>query len=125
MHVTHDGGGATVVTKRTMSTEEFPDFAKSLLGETIIITETTVWGIANGAGERSGTLAVEIGSAPISLNGRTGIVAADDEHSNVSVRADLKAKLPFIGGKVEKAAEPAIRSAIRHEEETGHEWLGG
>jgi hypothetical protein len=42
-----------------------------------------------------------------------------------AVDGDLKASVPLLGGKIEKAAEPAIRSAMRVEERTGRAWLAG
>jgi hypothetical protein len=37
--------------------------------------------------------------------------------------SELKARLPLIGGKIEKAAAPAIREAIEIEGRTAQEWL--
>ena len=42
-----------------------------------------------------------------------------------SVQGDLKARIPLIGARIEKAAAPAIESAIRVERETGQAWLEG
>ena len=41
------------------------------------------------------------------------------------VAGELKASIPLLGGKMEKAAEPALMSAIRKEEEVGLQQLGG
>ena len=41
----------------------------------------------------------------------------------VTIRSQLKANLPFIGGKAEEAAAGPIRAAIVKEEQLGGEWL--
>jgi hypothetical protein len=41
------------------------------------------------------------------------------------VDGDLKASVPFIGGKVEKAVGPPLRAAIAKEQEIGTRWLAG
>ena len=38
---------------------------------------------------------------------------------------ERKARMMPIGGKIEKAAEPAVRDAIEKERQTGMAWLGG
>jgi hypothetical protein len=40
-----------------------------------------------------------------------------------SVEGDLKARMPLFGGQIEKAAAPAIESAINIEREIGQAWL--
>lgn len=51
---------------------------------------------------------------------RLGRDGADVVHR---VEGDLRASVPLIGSKIEKAAEPAIKGAIRVEERTGRAWL--
>jgi hypothetical protein len=43
--------------------------------------------------------------------------------SEISIVGDLKASIPLFGGKVEKAAAPAVVDAIRSEQRTGQAWL--
>jgi hypothetical protein len=45
--------------------------------------------------------------------------------TRIDVDGDLKAKIPLLGGKVEKAAEQPILSAIDKEQEVGTAWLAG
>ena len=82
------------------------------------------WGAAGPVrGRRNGTVVVEIKGAPVRLTGSLRWrpkAAARAER----VDGDLKASIPLVGGKVEKAAEPAIRAAITKEQEIGIEWLG-
>ena len=41
----------------------------------------------------------------------------------MTINGDLKASIPLLGGRVEKAAAPAVVHAIHGEERTGRRWL--
>ncbi|MEO6142382.1 MAG: DUF2505 domain-containing protein [Dermatophilaceae bacterium] len=112
-----------IVSNRELPTDGFPDFVKSLVGATLAVTETQDWGPAGPGGARQGRLTVDIAGAPIDLAGTLSLAPAG-EGSVESVEGELKARIPLIGGKIEKAAAPAIESAIRAERETGQAWLG-
>ncbi|MEO6144562.1 MAG: DUF2505 domain-containing protein [Dermatophilaceae bacterium] len=112
-----------IVSNRELPTDGFPDFVKSLVGATLAVTETQDWGPAGPGGARQGRLTVDIAGAPIELAGTLSLAPAG-EGSVESVDGELKARIPLIGGKIEKAAAPAIESAIRAERETGQAWLG-
>ena len=43
--------------------------------------------------------------------------------TNLNISGDLKAHIPLIGGRIEKAAAPAFIKALRSEHETGRRWL--
>ena len=118
------GDRTVIVSSREMRTDEFPDFVKSLVGATVAVTETQDWGPAGTDGARRGTLTVDIASAPIDLDGTLSL-APGGQGSVESVEGDLKARIPLIGAMIEKAAAPAIESAIRVERETGQAWLAG
>ena len=69
---------------------------------------------------RAGT--VELAGAPIDLAGTLSL-APTGRGSVETVDGDLKARVPLLGGQIEKAAAPALESAIRVERETGQAWL--
>ena len=122
--VTAKGEQTEIVTSRVISTEEFPDFAKSMIGPKLRVTETLIWSRASADGSRTGTIAITIGDAPIAMNG-TVRLAPGGLGTRIDVDGDLKAKIPLLGGKVEKAAEgPDPR---RHREGAGgrHRLAGG
>lgn len=116
------GDGARVVTKRDLPADDLPDFAKSIVGSTLSVTETYEWGAASGDGSRRGTLTVEVAGAPVAMRS-TVRLAASGGGSEISIDGDLKASIPLFGGKVEKAAAPAVVDAIRSEQRTGQAWL--
>jgi hypothetical protein len=116
------GDRTVIVSSRDLPTDGFPAFVKSLVGDTLAITETQDWGPPGTDGTRHGTLTVDIAGAPIDLDGTLSLAAAS--HGSVeSVQGDLKAKIPMFGGQIEKAAAPAIESAINIEREIGQAWL--
>ena len=120
--VSPDGDGARVVTKRDLPADDLPDFAKSIVGPKLSVTETYDWGAAAADGSRSGTLTVEVAGAPVAMRGAVRL-AATGSGTQITINGDLKASIPLFGGKVEKAAAPAVVDAIRSEQRTGTAWL--
>jgi len=111
-----------IVCEREMPSEEFPSFVRSMVGDSLSVTETQDWGPPGNNGVRQGRLTVAINGAPIQLLG--SISLAQGGHGSIeTIEADLKARVPIIGSKIEQAAAPAIQSAIRVETETGQDWL--
>ena len=122
--VTPKGEQTEIVTSRVISTDGFPDFAKSMIGPKLRVTETIVWSRGSADGSRTGTIHIAIGDAPVSMTG-TLRMAPGGSGTRIDVDGDLKAKIPLLGGKVEKAAEQPILSAIDKEQEVGTAWLAG
>ena len=120
--ISTEGDRTIIINHRQMPTDGFPDFVKSMVGATLAVTETQVWGPPSHDGGREGSIKVDLGSAPLDLVGVLALAPAG-QGSLESVDANLKAKIPLIGGKIEKAAAPAIESAISVERETGQTWL--
>jgi hypothetical protein len=120
--ISAQGDRTIIVSTRDMPSDSFPSFVKSMVGETLAVTETQDWGPPSQDGARQGGLTVHIAGAPINLNGTLSL-AAGGQGTVETIEGDLKAKIPILGGKVEQAAAPAIQSAIRVESETGQAWL--
>ena len=120
--VTPKGEQTEIVTSRVISTDGFPDFAKSMIGPKVRVTETIMWSRASADGSRTGTIDIAIGDAPVAMNG-TLRMAAGGSGTRIDIDGDLKAKLPLVGGRVEKAAERPILGAIEKEQEVGTAWL--
>jgi hypothetical protein len=118
-------GDRTVIkTERVLPTRGLPDFAKSMVGDTLKIGETQDWGPAAADGSREGRIHLEVHGTPLSLKGTVRLDpggAGTVQH----IVGDLKAHVPLIGGKIEKAAAPPIEAAIEIEHKTGVKWLNG
>ena len=117
-------GGATIRTSRKLPTDDFPDFIKTFVGGTVHVARVDTWGPAAADGSRDGTIVVEIKGAPVRLEGTLSL-RRDGASSVEDVRGDLKASVPLIGGRIEKAVEPTIRAAVAKEEQVAARWLAG
>jgi Protein of unknown function (DUF2505) len=120
--ISAQGDRTVIVSSRDLPTDDFPDFVKSMVGATLAVSETQDWGPPGTDGARQGRLTVDIAGAPIDLAGTLSL-APGGQGTVETVEGDLKARMPLIGGMIENAAAPAIRSAIRVESETGQAWL--
>ena len=117
-----DNGGAVISSRRELPTDQVPEAFRALVGAKIVISQTETWGPAGPGGARTGTLVVEMSGAPIRMNATLSLSASGAgtvEH----VDGELKARVPLIGGKIERNAEPAVRAAITAEERIGQAWL--
>jgi len=116
------GGGAVITSRRALPTDQVPDAFRALVGAQINITQTETWGPAQPDGARTGTLVVELSGAPIRMNATLSLSASGAGTVEL-VDGELKARVPLIGGKIERSAEPAVRAAINAEERIGKAWL--
>ena len=120
--ITEHGERTIIRSTRDMPSDSFPSFVKSMVGDTLAVTETQDWGPPGADGVRHGRLTVDIAAAPVGLHG-TLTLASGGEGCVETIDGDLKARIPLVGAKIEQAAAPAIRSAIRVESENGKAWL--
>lgn len=127
----HGATGPTVVTRRRMTTDEFPDFAKRLIGHTVDIIETTRWGAAASDGTREAAYTLSVEGTPVNVVGGVHLrpsaeVAAGGGRGAVTthtVDGELNAHMPFVGAKIERAVGPFVTKAIELEAQLGREWL--
>lgn len=124
VQIEQDAGSATITTRRELPTDAVPEFARGFVGRTLDVVRVDRWEPPAADGSRDGTVTVEIKGAPIRLNGMLAL-RPDDAGSEEVIAGELKASVPLLGGKLERAAEPALMSAIRKEEEVGLLHLGG
>lgn len=122
--IEHNGTSAVIVTKRTLPTAKFPEFVRGLVGETLLVIQRDTWQPADPAGNRAGTIAVEVEGTPIRLQGTLRLTATADG-CREDIVGDMRCAIPLIGSRIEKAALPAVGSAIEAERRVGREWLHG
>jgi hypothetical protein len=116
------GDHTVFTTSRVLKSDGLPDFARSMVGETLKVTETQDWGPAAADGSRRATVEMSVSGAPITLKGTMSLTPGGPGTLE-EIDAELKAKVPLVGGKIEKAAAPPIEEAIDIEARTAHEWL--
>lgn len=113
----------TIVSRRRLPTDAFPDFVRKFVGDSVDVVETQVWGLAaDEDGGHSASLKVEIPRTPVVMSGSVYLTpsGAGTEHT---VEGELKANIPFLGAKIEQAIAPVIASALRLEGRLSREWL--
>lgn len=116
------GDTATVTTRRTLPTDDVPDFARGFLGQTLRVDQVERWEAAGPDGARNGTVTVTVEGAPVRFAGRLRL-SPDGRGTRETFDGEVKASVPLFGGKVERAVEPVVRAAIRVEHRTGTDWL--
>lgn len=115
-------GAATITLQRTLPAM-VPDFVRPLVGDTIEVVQTEHWAAPAADGRRTGQLTAQIRNAPVRLAGSLLLEANGTTSSVHRVDVDVRAKVPFVGTKVEKAIGEVILLAARKEEEVGGSWL--
>ncbi len=115
-------GGATIVSRRSLPAE-VPSYARALVGDTIAITETRLFGAASPDGTREGTVTVEFDGAPMTMAG-TLHLAAEGAGTVVRIDLEVKASVPFVGGKVERFGADQIERFLAKEEQVAVARLG-
>lgn len=116
--VTEKGAGHEVRVQRIMPSGDVPDLVKKIVGDKVDVTQVITWGARQADGSREGTLDIGFKGQPITMKG-TASIAPDGDGTRIAVDADLKAKIPLVGGKVEKLSAPEIIKAIGAEETVG------
>jgi hypothetical protein len=117
-----DDGAATIRTSRTMPTDQVPDFVRTFVGQTLIVVQVDDWQPLAPDGSREGTVVVEIKGSPVRLAGAMTL-RPDGAGTRQTIDGDLKASVPLLGGRIEKAVEPALQAALRVEQREGRAWL--
>jgi hypothetical protein len=117
-------GSAVITTRRSMPTDQLPELVRGLAGRGLEIVEVDEWGPPATDGARAGRVTVRIEGAPVRVTGALRL-SGEGRGSRQEIDAELTASVPLIGGRIEKAAEPAMRAAIRVEGRTGAAWLSG
>jgi hypothetical protein len=114
-------GGATIVSRRKLPAD-LPSYAKALVGDFLRLTETRTFGAAAADGSRRGSVSVAIDGAPITIEGPLKLEPTPDG-SIVMIKAEVKASVPFVGGKLEKFAADNITDFLRVEEKVAAKYL--
>ncbi|MBD0292588.1 MAG: DUF2505 domain-containing protein, partial [Jiangellaceae bacterium] len=115
--VTRAGDQVTVRLLRVMP-PDVPDFVRRFVGETIDLEQIDVWQPAAADGSRAGSIRIAISGAPVHLTGAMTL-APDGAKTTVVVDAQIRASIPFLGGRVEEALHDAVLQAARTEEQVG------
>lgn len=117
--------GLRTVVRRVVPTDGFPDFARRLSGERLTLVETTTWHPdADPDGSRRADVALVIEGAPVTASTST-VVRPDGSGATELVTGRVDAKVPLVGGRIEKAVLPALEAALHAQVDTYAQWTEG
>ena len=121
--VSRSGDRTRITTERILPTDGLPDVARSFVGDSLTVVEIQTWSAPSADGSRMADLNLHVKGAPMTLKG-TIRLSPTASGSVQEVDADLRAGVPLIGGKLEKAAAEPLLVAARTETRLLHERLG-
>ncbi len=109
--VTAHAVGHRVRTSRELPADGLPDIARSFVGSTLTVVEVYAWGPPGPDASREAEVDLRVEGAPLVLRG-TLRLEPEGAGSTQLLEAELTATVPFVGGRIEKAAAQPIGAAI-------------
>lgn len=104
-------GTVDVHTERALPTGGMPTTVSSLVGDTLMVSESQTWRPTGPDGARWADLSIDVAGAPVRLRGEITL-SPEGGGSRLVVDADLTCSVPLVGRKVETAARPAIEESF-------------
>lgn len=109
-------GAFSVTTDLHLPADRVPDIAKRFVGSSLTVRETQRWSVPEADGSRTGTMEFDVVGLPAGMQGSARLAPAGDGACTVEIDGDLAAKVPLIGSRLEKAAQPYVSKVLRAEE---------
>ncbi len=116
-----DGAAGRSVTRRTMPTTDFPDVARRFVGETVILLENVEWDPPREAGVRTGRYVMRAEGLPVGFEATIRLTETPSGSREV-LTGEIKAKVALVGGRIERAIEPAVKTGLDAQAEAVEEW---
>lgn len=117
--ITPGTDGSMVLVSTRVLPADLPGPAKSLVGDTITVTETQSWTPPAADGSRTAHLIVEF-SGPMKFEGKLAMTPQGAE-THIMTTGKFTASVPFIGGKIEKVAAEQTTRYLNAEERVARE----
>lgn len=114
-------GGGTVRVSRVLPAPGHKAVRK-LVGDTVTVEQTETWGPAEEDGTRRAELRLQVKGQPASMTG-TSTLAPDGSGTALDVKGELKVRIPFVGGSLEKELAAAVTAGLAQELEAGRRYL--
>lgn len=116
------GDGAEVCVRRQMVVD-LPGFVAKLTGGRVTLAERVVWPDGGGTtGARTASLTATMDGQP---GGVTGVLRIEPGTAGTTVTLDgeITARVPLVGGRVERYVAQMLDRLMRAEHELGKAWL--
>lgn len=121
--VTRESGRTAITVSREMELPaNLPDIARTVVGNTLRLTETQNWQDAAIDSTRSGSLQIIVIAGTAEINGTLSL-RPNVTGSIMTVTADIMVKIPFFGASLERSIKGTVESVLRAEESIGQTWL--
>ncbi|HYN74626.1 MAG TPA: DUF2505 domain-containing protein [Candidatus Limnocylindria bacterium] len=121
--VEEDGDDVVIRTVRTYPAQ-VPSYVRTVVGDSITADQTETWGPPAEDGSRDGTVAIDFTGTPMKVRGTLRLEAGDGEAlTTMVVSGDLKAGIPFVGGKIEGFTSGQLVRAMNKEAEVANAHL--
>jgi uncharacterized protein YndB with AHSA1/START domain len=117
------GAGRTRIRLQRTLPSMVPDFVKPLVGPTIEVVQTEDWTAPDSDGARRADLRAQISAAPVSLSGEMTLQPTDDGTTIHRVQVTVRAKVPFVGGKIEQQVRGYLDHLITKAQAFLADWL--
>jgi hypothetical protein len=112
--------GCIVVSVDRTLPAQVPSFAAALVGDSLTVSEEQTWQPLS-ADRCTADLKARF-SGPLSFTGSMQVIGAGDR-TTVTTVGELKASVPFIGGRIEGLAKEQIERYLAAEEQVAADWL--
>lgn len=109
-------GAFTVRTELSLPTDRVPEVARRFVGSSLTVREEQSWDAPAADGARSGRNRLDVVGMPAGMVASIRLTPAGEAASTLEIDGDLTAKVPLIGGRLEKAAAPYISQVLRVEQ---------
>jgi hypothetical protein len=115
-------GAFSTKTVRTLPTDGLPDFAKSLAGTSLSVTQLEDWAAPTADGSREVQVTLTVAGAPLEVTAVQRL-SEDGDGSRVELEGTVSSSMPFLGPKIAEAAEPMIGHALNLQAREARNWL--
>ena len=105
--------------ERTMRT---PSVVQRFLGDTLTLLQDIRWNAPAADGSRTGTLDLTVKGMPAKAD-VTIALRPGGRGTLIDFTGDFSIKVPFLGGKLEAQAAPALLEGFAVQQKVGDEWL--
>lgn len=112
-----DIDGDVVRIEQVRSADGVPSFARSFVGDEIVIVQTETWTSPTDAG-----IEIAIPGKPAEAVGTLALVESGGTTTE-TITLDVTVRIPLVGGKVETMIADLVGYALDKEHEVGVEWL--
>ena len=117
--ITPHGDGISVRVDQVQATEGIPGFAKKFAGDTTRAVQTEEWSSPGG-----GSISIETPGKPTSIKGTLSLTESGGRTTE-TLDAEVKVKVPLIGGKLESLMGDLVVKGMDREHSAGVAWLAG